>query len=81
MEDKLIPTVEYLVRELGVPKALVASVVERCPKILGCSVDKNLRPTVEFLRKEVNIPIKSVGQVRLPPLDIGVECEMGVIRV
>jgi hypothetical protein len=38
-------------------------VVERCPKILGCSVDRNLRPTVAFLTEEVGMSVEDVSQV------------------
>ena len=49
VEEKLIPTVEYLVRELGVPKALVASVDPK-PETL------NLKPDTRNSKSEIQNP-------------------------
>ncbi len=45
----------YLVSELGVPASCIPDIVERCPKLLGCSISKNLRPTVSFFQEELKL--------------------------
>ena len=68
MAEKLRPMIDYLVEEVGVPAESIPMLVQRCPKLLGCSIDRNLRPTLlglsvdrnlrpklEFLRDEVKV--------------------------
>ncbi len=47
--------VGYLVSEVGVPESRIPDLVERCPKLLGCSINKNLRPTVLFFQQELKL--------------------------
>lgn len=49
--------VDYLVQEVGVPAESIPALVQRCPKLLGCSIDRNLRPTLRFLEDEVLSPL------------------------
>jgi hypothetical protein len=57
MAEKLRPMIDYLVEEVGVPAESIPMLVQRCPKLLGCSIDRNLRPTLRFLQDEVVQPL------------------------
>ena len=48
--ENLKLTVHWL-RDTGLTKAEVASVIARFPTVLGCSIDESLKPTTERLRE------------------------------
>ncbi len=55
--------VGYLVSELGVPESRIPDLVERCPKLLGCSINKNLRPTVLFFQQELKLDKNKLSDI------------------
>ncbi|CAN0847401.1 Transcription termination factor MTEF1, chloroplastic [Linum grandiflorum] len=51
----LIPVFNFLHREAGVQRCNIRLVIQRRPKLLLCSVEKQLRPSLHFLQK-IGIP-------------------------
>ena len=41
--------------EVGVGRDKMGGMVAKCPRLLGCSVNDNLRPTVQHFQDEVGI--------------------------
>ena len=56
VEEKISPTVRFLVEECSIPRSALSGIVSAVPSVLGLSVDKNLRPKFDFLQEELHLP-------------------------
>jgi hypothetical protein len=55
LEDNLMPTCDFLRKNIHMDKGGLASMLRSCPSILGLSVEDNLRLTHQFLVEEVGL--------------------------
>lgn len=47
----IYPILDFLLNEVGIPYPDVKKSIVRCPRLLVCSVDDQLKPALEFLKK------------------------------
>lgn len=61
VESKILPTVQFLVSEGGVPHSCLNRIISSVPSVLGFSVKQNLEPKFQYLRNELHMSREKAG--------------------
>ena len=65
VSGKVVPSIQFLVSEGGVPLSQVHQLIVSFPGVLGYSIEHNLRPKCDFLRTKLHLPREKAGAMIL----------------